>query len=214
MPPFQLDHRFLDTTRGRLLTVLRRGPCSVDDLARAIGLTDNAVRAHLTTLERDGLVVARGSRRTAAAGKPATLYEVHRDAEAVLSRAYAPALAALVDELVSELPTAQSAALLDGLGRRLAAASPPPPADAAPAARIDAAVGALRALGGIVELEERDGKPVIRGFGCPLGVAVARRSEACRAVESMLREITGADVRQCCTHGDRPSCCFEVTPAA
>jgi hypothetical protein len=33
-------------------------------------------------------------------------------------------------------------------------------------------------------------------------------------VESLLSEIVGQPVRQCCHHAERPSCCFEVTPAA
>ena len=40
-------------------------------MAAALGLTDNAVRAHLTALERDGVVNAGGVRRAGTAGKPA-----------------------------------------------------------------------------------------------------------------------------------------------
>ena len=72
----------------------------------------------------------------------------------------------------------------------------------------------LRARGGAAELEERDGAWVIRGYGCPLAATVSRRPETCRAVESLMREIVGPDLVQCCRHGERPSCCFEVPPAA
>src|SRR5687768_14151798 len=103
--------RFLETTRGQLVTLLRRGPLSVDELARSVGLTDNAVRAHLSTLERDGMVRQSGTRRGTGAGKPATLYELHPDGEAFLSRAYAPVLGALVEELVDQLSPEQSASI-------------------------------------------------------------------------------------------------------
>ena len=205
--------RFMETTRGQLVTLLRRGPQSVDELARAIGLTDNAVRAHLGTLERDGMVVASGTRRGPGVGKPATLYELHPDGEALLSRAYAPVLGALVEEIVARLSPEQSEEILDGLGRRLAAASLPP-AGARPDARVEAGVAMLRALGGVAEVEDRDGRRVIRGYGCPLASTVSRRPETCRAVESLLREIVGPELFQCCRHGERPSCCFEVPPAA
>lgn len=207
------DRRFMDTTRGQLVTLLRRGPRAVDELARSLGLTDNAVRAHLATLERDGMIQQAGARRPPGVGKPATLYQLKPEAEALLSRAYAPVLAALLEEIVTQLPPVQSEALLDGLGRRLAAEMLPP-TGAGREARLEVAVELLRALGGSVELELEAGKPVIRAFGCPLAVAVSRRPEACRAVQSLLREIVGSDVRQCCRHGERPSCCFEVTPAA
>ena len=68
----------------------------------------------------------------------------------------------------------------------------------------------VNALGGDAVLEERDGATVIRGCGCPLASAVARRPETCRAVEALLSEVVGLPARQCCRHGDRPSCCFEV----
>ena len=57
------EKRFLETTRGQLVTLLRRGAQPVDALAQSLRLTPNAVRAHLLTLERDGLVRQRGTRR-------------------------------------------------------------------------------------------------------------------------------------------------------
>ncbi len=206
------EKRFLETTRGQLVTLLRRGPQPVDALAAALGLTPNAVRAHLLTLERDGLVRQGGTRRNPGAGKPATLFELHPDAETMMSRAYAPVLRALLEELASTIPEDQLESLLDGLGRRLATGSFPPGGNSA-RSRVETGADVLRSLGGLVEVEERDGSAVIRGYGCPLAVAVERRPEACRAVRSLLREVTGADVALCCRYEERPSCCFEV-PAA
>lgn len=206
------EKRFLETTRGQLVTLLRRGAQPVDALAQSLGLTPNAVRAHLLTLERDGLVRQRGTRRGQGAGKPATLFELHPDAETMMSRAYAPVLRALLEELASTLPPNQLESILDGLGRRLAA-DDFPTAGGTTRSRIDAAAEVLRSLGGLVEVGERNGLPIIRGFGCPLAVAVERRPEACRAVQALLRDVVGSDVRLCCSYEERPSCCFEV-PAA
>ena len=206
------EKRFLETTRGQLVTLLRRGAQPVDALAQSLGLTPNAVRAHLLTLERDGLVRQRGTRRGQGAGKPATLFELHPDAETMMSRAYAPVLRALLEELASTLPPEQLEAILDGLGRRLAA-DDFPTAGGTTRSRIESAAEVLRSLGGLVEVGERNGLPVIRGFGCPLAVAVERRPEACRAVQALLRDVVGSDVRLCCSYEQRPSCCFEV-PAA
>jgi predicted ArsR family transcriptional regulator len=205
--------RFLETTRGQIVTLLRRGPRTVEELARTLDLTDNAVRAHLAPLERDGMVRQAGARRGQGAGKPATLYELHPEAEPLLSRAYAPFLSALLEEVASQLSSEQIEALLEGMGRRLAAPALPPPA-ANFGARLRAAVELLNSLGGAAELEERDGVHVIRGYGCPLSAAVARRPEVCRAVEALLSDVLGVRVRQCCAQGERPSCCFEVPPAA
>jgi len=207
------ERRFLETTRGQLVTLLRRGPRPVDELARALGLTDNAVRAHLTALERDGIVGQNGTRRNAGAGKPATLFELRPEGEALLSRAYAPVLRGLLEELAMQLPADRIESILEGLGRRLAVEFLPPPGATAEA-RVEAAANVLRALGGLIELDRAAGFPVIRGFGCPLAVAVERRPEACLAVQTLLEEVSGATVRQCCRHGPRPSCCFEISSAA
>src|SRR4051812_43352284 len=70
------QRQFGKTTRGRVVALLRRGERSVEELAASLGLTDNAVRAQLATLEREGVVRAAGVRRDGGVGKPATLYAV------------------------------------------------------------------------------------------------------------------------------------------
>src|ERR1041385_5375211 len=63
MEGITFDKRFFDSTRGQIVTLLRSAPCTVEELAGKLNLTDNAVRAHLATLERDGLVRQSGLRR-------------------------------------------------------------------------------------------------------------------------------------------------------
>ena len=79
------DDRFWASTRGRVLTFLRKGPHSVTELASALGLTSNAIRAHLATLERDGLVRTSGMRR--GTRKPAATYDLAPKAEQLFPKA-------------------------------------------------------------------------------------------------------------------------------
>ena len=92
------DKRFQDSTRGRVVALLRARARTVDELAAELGVTDNAIRPHLVGLERDGIIRQAGVRRVegGGAGKPAVLYEVAPDAEPLLSRAYAPVLLSLI----------------------------------------------------------------------------------------------------------------------
>lgn len=207
-----MSRRFLETTRGRVLAHLRRGPATVDELARALDLTDNAIRAHLTTLDRDGLVRQTGLRRGPGAGKPAALYELAADAEMRFSRAYAPVLTALLEELGRRMPIAETEAALRDAGGRLAAASAPRSTSLEDRLRDAAAL--LNELGGDVTLEPGPDGIRIRGNGCPLSATVARRPEACRAVQGLLAEVIGVPVVQCCEQGPRPRCCFTVPSAA
>jgi predicted ArsR family transcriptional regulator len=209
-----LGRRFLETTRGQIVALLRRGSRTVEDLATALGLTDNAIRSHLSTLERDGLIRQDGVRRGQGAGKPASLYEIHPEAEPLFSRAYAPVLGALLDELAEQLPPKRNEALMQAVGRRLATEMGRAPAGDL-AARVDAAVALLNSLGGEAQAERQDGKLLISGCGgCPLSTATARRPELCGALETMLSEFIGAPVHERCHRGERPRCCFEVASAA
>jgi predicted ArsR family transcriptional regulator len=204
-----LGRRFLETTRGQIVALLRRGDRTVEELSQALGLTDNAVRNHLSALERDGLIRHRGVRRGGGAGKPAVLYELHPDAAPVLSNAYPPVLSTMMDVLVDALPPQTSEELLREVGRRLAK-SVGGRAAGDLTARVRAAAAVLDTLGGDTEVLGGVGGHRIQGSGCPLSTVVSHRPEVCRAVESMLSEIAGAPVRTCCEHGAKPRCCFVV----
>jgi len=209
----QFGTRFLEGTRGRIVALLRRGVRTVEELAQSVELTDNAVRSQLTSLERDGLVRQDGVRRGPGAGKPAVLYELHPDAEALFSAAYPPVLTALLDAMVEELPRARADALLRSVGQRLAAGAGGE-ARGSLRERVRTAAGILTALGGDVDVVVEKGVQTIRGHGCPLSAAVSRRPETCRAIETLLSQVVGASVRECCDHGERPRCCFKVESAA
>ena len=195
-----------------MLAHLRRGPATVEALAEALDLTDNAIRAHLTTLDRDGLVRQTGVRRGPGAGKPAAVYELTADAETRFSRAYAPVLTALLEELGTRLPAADAEALMRDAGSRLAAALPA--RSAALEDRVREAAALLKELGADITIERDPAGIRIRGSGCPLSATVARRPEACRAVQGLLAEAIGAPVTLCCEREPKPRCCFTVSSAA
>ena len=207
------NERFQDSTRGQVVARLRRGPATVEELAKELKLTDNAIRPHLTSLERDGMVCHAGVRRTPSAGKPASLYELHPNAETMLSRAYAPVLEALVDVLSAELPPAQLRKMLRATGKKLAIAAGGR-AKGDLQARARAAADILSSFGGEVEVERKRGEATLRGIACPLAAAVGKDPNVCCAVESMVGEITGDRVTEHCDRSGRPRCCFSVKPAA
>ncbi|MBC7894016.1 MAG: helix-turn-helix domain-containing protein [Cytophagaceae bacterium] len=196
------------------MSLLRRGRASVEELARTVGLTDNAVRSHLTTLERDGLIRQEGVRRTPGAGKPATLYEIHPDADALFSRAFQPVLEALLDELRDSNTTQDGDDLMHRVGHRLARVMGRAPVGDL-GSRVAAGAAVLDSLGGVTEVEKTEGAFLIRGCGaCPLSPATARHPELCGAIEALLSDYVGAPVRERCQRGERPRCTFEVSTAA
>jgi predicted ArsR family transcriptional regulator len=200
------DRHFGDSTRGRVVALLRRGRRSVDEIAAALGLTDNAVRAQLAALERDGVVTPVGPRREGAVGKPATLYAVAPEAGAIFSTAYAPVLTALVTELGARLPAAELDDVLRAAGRRLA----PAVAAGSLQRRAEAAAALLAELGGDADLVVAGGGFDIVSHGCPLAEVVAACPETCAAVEELLAGVTGAHVRERCDRAAEPRCAFAI----
>ncbi|MDQ2890022.1 MAG: helix-turn-helix domain-containing protein [Gemmatimonadota bacterium] len=196
---------FGSSTRGRIVAMLRRGPRSVDELAAPLGLTDNAVRSHITALERDGVVAAAGERRPGTVGKPATLYALAEETDTLFSSAYAPALAALVEELASMHPE-ELEPLLRGAGRRLAR-----PATGSFAERVGVAGKVLSSLGAEADVERTAEGYEITGHGCALAQAVACNPAACCIIEQLLTDVTGADVGEHCDRSQRPPrCAFTI----
>ena len=207
------DEKFFESTRGQIVTLLRRSGRTVEDLARALDLTDNGVRAHLAVLERDGIVRQRGSvRRSSGGGKPAYVYELTQEAEDLFPKAYEPTLRRLLDVLSDQLGPEESEALLRSVGRRLAGEHSTR-ADGAHA-RLETAVEVLNELGGLAELEERDGAVVIRGYSCPLAGVTPEHPEVCRMAEALVAELAGVPVHERCDRGERPRCCFEIASSS
>jgi predicted ArsR family transcriptional regulator len=195
-----------------MVTLLRRSGCTVEEIARALGLTDNGIRAHLAVLERDGIVRQRGSvRRSSGGGKPAYVYELTWEAEDLFPKAYEPALGRLLDVLAERLGPEESEALLESVGRRLVEGKTVP-ADGM-RARLETAAGVLNELGGLAELEEQDGTLVIQGYSCPLAAVTPDHPEVCGLAEALVAEVVGVPVHERCDRSERPRCRFEVTPA-
>jgi predicted ArsR family transcriptional regulator len=208
VPPSRWDQRFFSSTRGQVVTLLRRGPTTVEALARALELTDNAVRAHLAALERDGLVEQRGLQR--GAGKPAYIYALAPDAERLFPKAYGALLHLMLDALSERLPPDDLTDLLQEVGHRLAEGQAKPVGDLR--TRVEGAAALLGELGGLAEVEEHDGGFVISGRSCPLAAAVEGHPETCLLAEALLADVLAVPVCQACDP-DEPRCRFEVATA-
>lgn len=194
-------------TRGRIIALMRRGVATVEELAAALRVTDNAVRPQLQRLEQEGVVRVSGSRQGAGAGKPATTYEIAPDAEFAMSTAYAPVLTAMLEVLAERHTSEELDALLREVGRRIGPASAK---SGSLETRVRAAGSLLSALGGELDVERTPNGFLLRGFACPLGSAVRALPNACHAIEELVAAVVGAPVRECCDRSEGARCRFEV----
>jgi predicted ArsR family transcriptional regulator len=210
MPAPRVKLGSLKGTRGRIIGLLRRSDLTANEIADRLELTHNAVRGHLAALQHEGLVREGGSRRSGT--RPAVVYALVPEAEAIFSRAYVPFVAHLVRVLQERLDQKQLDEVMHAVGRGLASDWPRVHGDLPH--RVEGAAELLEELGALNEIERLDGGFVIRGYGCLLSQAVHRRPEVCRAVESLVAELVDAPVKECCDReGERPRCCFEISAA-
>ena len=200
--------RFLSSTRGQIVELLRHGKATVNELAEVLDLTDNAVRAHLTTLERDGLVRQAGKRP--GVRKPETLYALTPEAEQLFPKAYHLLLNQLLTVLGQRLSPDEIEEILREVGQRLVAGPSASSQGKGLGERTEQALEVLKSLGGLAELQETGGGLVIRGYSCPLAAAVSEHPEVCQLAEALLTEIIGAPVHQRCERSGTPRCIFQI----
>jgi predicted ArsR family transcriptional regulator len=77
-------------------------------------------------------------------------------------------------------------------------------------ARVSAASDLLNKQLGAVTHVEGNGGYIIRGVACPLAALTGKHPAVCLALESLLTELIGTPVRECCDRTARPKCCFEI----
>lgn len=208
----QWDQRFFSSTRGQIVTLLRRQDATVDELATTLELTDNAVRSHLAALERDGLVAQTGVRR--GVSKPAVVYGLTREAGRLFKKSDASLLRTLLRVLKERLPGQQLHEVYSSTGSAVAAQFPP--AHGTLEDRVQQSAVALGELGGLAEIEATDSAYLIRGYSCPFAATSPEHPAVCQLATAFLTEYIGAPVEARCqlaNSNGAPRCLFEIPRA-
>jgi DeoR family transcriptional regulator, suf operon transcriptional repressor len=204
-----LRQQLLDSSRGRIVTVLRTGGLTADDIARTLGLTRSAVRLQITAMERDGVVRKVGKRPGTT--RHSYVFELTPEVEQLLSKAYIPLLTGLVDVFAEALPADQIEALLRKIGIGLAQqVTRGKRVSGGLESRAAAASALMNEHLGAMTRVESNGAITIRGAGCPLAALTGKHKGVCLAMESLVTAIVGVPVKECCDRDDRPQCCFEM----
>jgi predicted ArsR family transcriptional regulator len=207
MSKTKISSRFFDSTRGQIVLLLRNASQTVNELAKSLDLTDNAVRAHLLTLERDGLVVAGGSIK--GFRRPHAVYRLTDEARHVFPKSYDSVLNRLLDVLKQRLPAASVSEILRAVGHQLAQGFATHPQGSKGERVMDALV-ALEELGGAAKTVETDGQTTIKSGSCPFADAVSEHQEVCKVAEAMLENIVGQPVTETCDRSGTPKCRFAI----
>jgi predicted ArsR family transcriptional regulator len=209
MQETRLDTRFFESTRGRIVKLLRQSHKTVTELAAELSLTENGIRSHLLTLERDRLIeqkgVVKGFR------KPHAIYGLTDEARHLFPKPYAFLLNKLLDVLKGRLSSAEVRETLHGVGREIASQGnfAALPMDA----RLNEALNALESMGGYAHILREEDGITISSESCPFDQAVAEHPEVCSAAESMIEGIVGTEVTEVCDRTASPKCRFRLSPS-
>ncbi len=199
----------LGPTKQQILTILRRSPCTVHDLALMLNVSDNAVRTHVLTLERDRLIEPHG-RRTSAR-KPAVVYAVAPAADQLLAKPYAAVLDAVLTEIEGRHGPSEVTSIARTVGERLAREHLGQVSNLRGRARIEAIGEIINRIGGVAEVEEKDGHFVVNGYSCPLVAVIPEHPQLCALTTAFIEQLVGqSTVQERCNRGPDLRCRFEI----
>lgn len=211
MKETKLGKRFFESTRGRIVSLLRGKISTVNELAAELALTDNAVRSHLISLERDGLIRQSGTQR--GHRKPHFTYELTPAAEHLFPKSYDALLNVFLSVLKRRLATDELSDVLREVGRKAAAMTMATLTNGSDLlSKAGAAVKVLEALGGAPRIEKEQDRIIIQSASCPFATIVKAHPEVCSVAETLVGQITGGRVREVCKKFEiPPRCSFEIT---
>ena len=207
MATTKFDKLFFESTRGKIVLLLRSLKRTVNELAEALDLSDNAVRAHLTTLERDGLVEPGGTVK--GFRKPYKVFKLTDEARHIFPKSYDSLVNRLIDVLKQQMPTSSLSKIFHDVGVMVADARP----DVVTTNiddRVDEALSSLKGLGGAAIAVRENGHILIKSESCPFADAVSEHPEVCKIAESMIEEIVCRPVTETCDRTATPKCRFTI----
>ncbi len=209
------DARFFQTTRGKIVTALRRRrSASAVDLAAEFGLSANAVRQQLVTLERDGYVAERSVRRGPT--KPTLEYSLTDGAEALFPQRYDRMLGAVLREVKSSFGNGALETVIAKIGTR-------------EAEKVRSKLTAPDSKGRAIELaallqksgveadvvETASGTIELREHNCPYAKTVGEHPEVCSIIHTVLHDTVSPQAKQVESLATGGSACrFEIAAAS
>jgi predicted ArsR family transcriptional regulator len=198
------------STRMEVLELLRRkGRSSAETIANDLGVTPNAVRQHLTNLERDGFVVSQPER--SGRGRPALLFALTERADSVFPKRYGQ-LATMVLQEVQEMGGPEA---LDDIFARVAARH----AEAIERDlggldfddKLSRVVAWIGRAGTLVEQTETAEGVKVTIHNCPFRNTALKFPQVCTITPQLISRLTGAPISQAeSIHRRDPYCAFVV----
>lgn len=187
--------RFFATTRGKIVTELRRkGSASATDLAATFGLSPNAVRQQLVVLERDGLVAETPVRRGPT--KPTLEFSLTAEAGKLFPQAHDKMLSAVLREVRAQFGSPAVDRIFDGLSKRAVERARRHVTGATPQEKVAQLADMLREDGVVAEYSLIEGGFALHEHNCPYSNVAQEHPEMCHVIHNVIEETIGAELEQ------------------
>ncbi|HEY0827998.1 MAG TPA: metalloregulator ArsR/SmtB family transcription factor [Bacilli bacterium] len=193
------------STRKVILTMLKtKGPLSVNEMAKQLGITEMAVRRHLNTLERDTLISSILVRQ--AMGRPSHNYSLTPLAQDMFPKNYHTLTLDLLEELDEQDGTDLVGKLFDSRKKKLIHKYKDRMDSDDLTKRVSALADIQNAGGYMVEWEEdASGNYVFQEYNCPISQVANKYNHACQCELSLFQTLLDTDVvrTECLANGGK-----------
>ena len=199
-----------NTPAGQIVELLQRqGSMSIKDMETAIGVTTTAVRQQIANLVAEGLVTSHIVRE--GVGRPHFVYSLTDKARSQFA-CYSDELAlSLYEELVTEVGPGKVSALLERVGRRIAAEYSGQLKSTVLHDRVSDFSQLLEAKGILSDVSPTADGLILRAFNCPYFELAVEHREICSMEQDMMSRVLEADVALThCMHDGHQGCQFVV----
>jgi predicted ArsR family transcriptional regulator len=198
------------STRMEVLELLRRkGPCSAETIASDLDVTPNAVRQHLTNLEKDGFVASQPER--GGRGRPSLLFSLTERADSVFPKRYGQ----LATMVLREVEEAGGPGALDEIFARVAARHAdgiePELAGLDFDQKLNRVVAWIGKAGTLAEQTETPEGIKVTIHNCPFRATALKFPQVCTITPQLINRLLSASVSQAeSIHRGDPYCSFVV----
>lgn len=181
------------STRREIINILRTvGPLTVGELGERLGITHVAVRRHLTSLERDGLVTSVQERLPM--GRPTRVYSLTEAADSLFPKKYGALTLELLDFISEQSPDLVDAFFAKRGNELVHRYGPEVTPGSTLAERVERLAEVQQSNGYLAEWEKgEDDALILKEFNCPVHQVSRKFPHACEHELEFFRTVLGTD---------------------
>jgi len=202
------------STRSGLLRLLKmRGSCSTSEMAEAMGITEMAIRRHIQSLEKDGIIRSTLVRK--AMGRPSYRYSLTETADDLFPKNYAQLALDLLDQLESfEDGEERITRLFEGRRDRLERRYRSRLSNLSPEQKIAALAEIQNESGYMAECvadAETPGVYTLYEYNCPVAKVARQYRQACHSERQLFERLLDAEVERTeCLADGQIRCTYKI----